>query len=111
MYYIYLNITHSEFGNVQKVYSVKFRGVRLDLGFSDFTYLLISICSIFLVGLVFGSTTADYGALITCIPGWMFYSFGWFDPLGYSAPLVLSMATVISILYIIVKRGQEAGYQ
>lgn len=110
MYYIYLNITHSEFGELQKTYSAKFRGVRLDLGFSDFTYLLISVCGIFLTGLVFGSTSADYGALITCMPGWMFYSFGWFDPLGYSAPLVLAMATVVSILYIIVKRGHEEGY-
>jgi hypothetical protein len=111
MYYISLLINHSEFGEVPKTYSVKFRGIRLDLGFEDETvYVFFAICSMFLLGLIFGGTIPDYGALIVCFGGWMFYGFGWFDPVGYSAPLVLSMATVISILYIIIQRGHKEGY-
>ncbi len=110
-YYITLLIDHTLFGQHKKIYSVKFPGVRLDLGFEDLNvYLWIAICSLFLIGMLFGRSSADQGALFVCIGGWMFFGFGWFAPVGVAAPTVLSFITALVILNIYVKRGHEAGF-
>ena len=103
---------HERWGEKIWEYGIKFKGLLSDLELPEKMYPIIAIALIFFIGGFFGASTALQGSLIVCIVSWIFYGIGWLslasDVVMISA---LSLATVMSVLGLLMDRGRKAGVQ
>ena len=103
---------HEKWGEKIWEYGIKFKGLLSDLELPEKMYPIMAIALIFFIGGFFGATTALQGSLIISIVSWIFYGIGWLslasDPVMISA---LSLATVMSILGLIMEKGRKTGVQ
>ena len=103
---------HEKWGEKIWEYGIKFKGLLSDLELPEKMYPIIAIALIFFIGGFFGATTALQGSLIVCIVSWIFYGIGWLN-LGSDVVMVgaLSLATIMSVLGLLMERGRKAGVQ
>ena len=103
---------HEDFGERIWEYGVKFKGLLTDLELPEKAYPVIAIALIFFIGGLFGATTALQGSLIVCIVSWIFYGIGWLN-LAPNKVIVsaLSLATVISVLALLMDKARKVGVQ
>jgi hypothetical protein len=108
-YFVRFIIDHNEFGEFIRDYAVKFKGLIGDLGWDEDVYPLLAFAIILFVGAMFGAVSAEQGALVCCGLGWIFYGIGWLNILGISAPIALTLATIIAIFANMIKRQRMEG--
>jgi len=103
---------HEDFGERIWEYGVKFKGLLTDLELPEKAYPVIAVALIFFIGGLFGATTALQGSLIVCIVSWIFYGIGWLN-LAPNKVMVsaLSLATVISVLALLMDKARKVGVQ
>jgi len=103
---------HEKWGEKIWEYGIKFKGLLSDLELPEKMYPIIAIALIFFIGGFFGATTALQGSLVVSIVGWIFYGIGWLS-LAPDAVMIsaLSLATVMSVLGLLMERGRKAGVQ
>ena len=104
---------NSEWGTKTWDFAVKFPGLRFDLGLPSIVYPMIAIALILFTGGLFGASSATQGSLICCLEGWIFLGMGWFSSVApaVTMTMALSLATVVSILAIIIEKGRRTGVQ
>jgi hypothetical protein len=114
-YRITLYINHSTFGEVKRTFAVKFPGLRVDIGLPYSFYPFLSCFLMFFVGAIFTKRSAEQGALIVCMMGWIFYGFEWFDSFfrytGSESSFVIALflATFVSLFTLFASKGKEEG--
>ena len=103
---------HEGYGERIWEYGVKFKGLLKDLELPEEIYPIIAIAIIFFIGGLFGATTALQGSLLICIVSWIFYGIGWLNIVPDSVMVsALSLATVMSILGLLMERARKSGVQ
>jgi len=103
---------HEGYGERIWEYGVKFKGLLKDLELPEEIYPIIAIAIIFFIGGLFGATTALQGSLLICIVSWIFYGIGWLNIVPDSVMVsALSLATVMSILGLLMDRARRSGVQ
>ena len=104
---------NSEWGTKTWDFAVKFPGLRIDLGLPSIVYPMIAIALILFTGGLFGASSATQGSLICCLEGWVFLGMGWFSSIASITTMgaALSLATVVSILAIVIEKGRRTGVQ
>ncbi len=103
---------HEDFGERIWEYGVKFKGLLTDLKLPEKAYPLMAIALIFFIGGLFGATTALQGSLIVCIVSWIFYGIGWLNLAPNKVMIsALSLATVISVLALLMEKARKVGVQ
>jgi len=109
---IRITAIHEDFGERIWEYGVKFKGLLTDLELPEKAYPVIAVALIFFIGGLFGATTALQGSLIVCIVSWIFYGIGWLN-LAPNKVMVsaLSLATVISVLALLMEKARKVGVQ
>ena len=109
---IKITALHEKWGEKIWEYGIKFKGLLSDLELPEKMYPIIVIALIFFIGGFFGASTALQGSLVVCMVSWIFYGIGWLslasDVVMISA---LSLATVMSVLGLLMDRGRKAGVQ
>jgi len=109
-YYLRFVINHTTFGERTRDFSVRFPGMLITLGLPANVYPFLAFGLIIFFGSFFGSKNAEQGALISCFIGWIMWAVDWLAILGAIAVVALSFATIISIISIIMKKGQMEGH-
>ena len=109
---IKITALHEKWGEKIWEYGVKFKGLLSDLELPEKIYPIIAIALIFFIGGFFGASTALQGSLVVSIVSWIFYGIGWLS-LASDAVMIsaLSLATVMSMLGLLMDRGHKAGVQ
>jgi len=103
---------HEGYGERIWEYGVKFKGLLKDLELPEEIYPIIAIAIIFFIGGLFGATTALQGSLLICIVSWIFYGIGWLNIVPDSVMVsALSLATVMSVLGLLMDRARRSGVQ
>lgn len=77
------------------------------MGLTDTELMLIAVFIILFTGCFFGAVSAPHAPLIMCFLGWIFLVFGWLDAIILTAAVSLTLATVLSILYLIMVRSKK----
>jgi len=109
---IRITVIHEDFGERIWEYGVKFKGLLTDLELPEKAYPVIAIALIFFIGGLFGATTALQGSLIVCIVSWIFYGIGWLNLAPNKVMIsALSLATVISVLALLMDKARKVGVQ
>lgn len=103
--YVQSNVTHSDFGTIERSYTFGFRAVPVKfLGFGEEIALLVALGMMMITAMLAGATHARQIVFVVCIEGWFFYFIGWFDSLLHrgvseaSLLLALILITVMAVL-------------
>ena len=112
-FFVRVATVNDEWGTKTWDFAVKFPGLLIDLGLPAIAYPMMAIALILFTGGLFGASSATQGSLICCLEGWVFLGMGWFATVASSGTMgmALSLATVISILAIIMEKGRRTGVQ
>jgi len=108
-YFVHYVSNHTTFGVFERQYDVSFADF-VDVGFPDEFYPVFAFAIILLSASIFTATTAPQGALVVCLVSWIMYGFGWLSILGITLPIAISLATIVSIIAIILERGRKEGH-
>lgn len=110
-YIVRLNITSSDYGYILKEFSVYFEGALVDIGIPTALLPWVAILFMLFIGGIFTASSATNGMIVVCFFGWAFWLFGWFGDLGGGILGALSIATVVSVIAIIMKNHRKEGYR
>ncbi|MDP1615214.1 MAG: hypothetical protein Q8L68_05395, partial [Methylococcales bacterium] len=110
-YFVHVAAQHNTYGTVHTTYAVKFDKTIEVTGIPNKFWLWFAISMMFFLGAVFTYRTAEHGALLICIMGWIFLAVGAFDSINKTQMGIgLSFATIIAIFALIKKHSREEGY-
>jgi hypothetical protein len=112
-FFVRVATVNDEWGSKVWDFAVKFPGLLIDLGLPSIAYPMMAIALILFTGGLFGASSATQGSLICCLEGWLFLGMGWFATVASSVTITmaLSLATIISILAIVIEKGRRTGVQ
>lgn len=112
-FFVRVATVNDEWGAKVWDFAVKFPGLLIDLELPSIAYPMMAIALILFTGGLFGASSATQGSLICCLEGWLFLGMGWFATVASSVTITmaLSLATIISILAIIIEKGRRTGVQ
>jgi hypothetical protein len=68
---------------------------------------MIATFLILFAGCLFGAVSAPHAPLVMSFLGWLFLAFGWLDAVFATASISLVLATVMSIVYLIMIRSKK----
>jgi len=109
-YHIRLDVNHGEFGEFMRDYGVRFKGMLVDLGWSEPVYLLFAIGLMLFVGAIFTATSVGVGSMVVVMLGWIFYFIGWLNYIPSSKMLIgLIFATVVALAANMAIKTQREG--
>jgi hypothetical protein len=100
-----VNATHTDFGQVKRTYTFSYKGFTVQLlGLSADVILMVALGLIFLTAMSGGILVGRPIAIVACFEMWIFYAWGWFQPMilrgmatDVSLVLAMTLATVIAI--------------
>jgi hypothetical protein len=106
-YIIRVDPTHSTW-DFQRDFAVTFPEEQFNpMGLTDTELMLIAVFIILFTGCFFGAVSAPHAPLIMCFLGWIFLAFGWLDAIILTAAISLTLATVLSVLYLMMVRSKK----
>ncbi|MDD4921630.1 MAG: hypothetical protein PHS30_04020 [Bacteroidales bacterium] len=106
-YIIRVKPTHSTW-DFERDFTVSFPEEQFNpMGLTDTELMLIAVFIILFTGCFFGAVSAPHAPLIMCFLGWIFLVFGWLDAIILTAAVSLTLATVLSVLYLIMVRSKK----
>lgn len=112
-YYIHVVAIHTTYGTIDQTYAVQFDDeVQFD-GIPQQAWLYISILIMMFTGGMFAASSAQEGAMIVCVEGWMFLFFGWFSSIDNNGIIGvgLGVATTVAIIANINKYSKKEGHE
>ncbi|MDD5048932.1 MAG: hypothetical protein PHH09_08380 [Methanoregulaceae archaeon] len=77
------------------------------MGLTDTELAMIATFLILFAGCLFGAVSAPHAPLVMSFLGWLFLAFGWLDAVFATASISLVLATVMSIVYLIMIRSKK----
>lgn len=77
------------------------------MGLTDTELAMIATFLILFTGCLFGAVSAPHAPLVMSFLGWLFLAFGWLDAVFATASISLVLATVMSIVYLIMIRSKK----
>lgn len=109
-YFVRVQPTHSTW-DFERDFSVTFPENQVNpLNLSDTELMFIAVFIILFSGLLFGAISAPHAPLIMCFLGWIFLAFGWMDAIALSAMAVLTLASVLAVLNLVMVRSKKERY-
>jgi len=109
-YHVRLDVNHSGFGEFTREYGVRFKGILVDLGWSESVYLLFAVGLMLFVGAIFTATSVGVGSMVVVMLGWIFYFIGWLNYIPGSKMLIgLIFATVVALAANMAIKTQREG--
>ena len=109
-YHIRINAESWMFGDITRDYGVRFKGILVDLGWSEPVYLLFAVGLMLFVGAIFTATSVGVGSMVVVMLGWIFYFIGWLNYIPGSKMLIgLIFATVVALAANMAIKTQREG--
>jgi len=109
-YHVSIQPTHSTW-DFERSYVVTWPKAKVNpMNLTDTELMLIASFLILFTGLLFGAISAPHAPLIMSFVGWIFWALGWFDAVTLTAMASLTLATVLSVLMLIMWRSKKERY-
>lgn len=108
-YRITITAQTTQYGTITRDYGTTFPGPLVDIGIPSGLYIYLCLGALLLFAAAGTIITGPMIGVCVCFMGWILYFMGWMFALGAIAPVALSMATILSILFYIRTRGAGDG--
>lgn len=77
------------------------------LGLTDTELMMIAMFFVIFTGCLFGAISAPNAPLAMCFMGWLMWALGWMDAMGATAVAALVLASVLSVLFLVMVRSKR----
>lgn len=109
-YHVHVDPVHSTW-DFERSYVVNFPKEKVNpLGLSDQELMMLATFLILFTGLLFGAISAPHAPLIMSFLGWIFLALGWLDAMLLTATAALTLATVLSVLTLVMVRSKKERF-
>jgi hypothetical protein len=109
-YHVHIEPTHSTW-DFERSYVVTWPKVKINpLNLSDQELMIVATFLILFTGLLFGAISAPHAPLIMCFVGWVLFILGWMDVMILTAVAALTLATVLSVLTLVMVRSKKERF-
>lgn len=109
-YHVHVDPVHSTW-DFERSYVVNFPKEKVNpLGLSDQELMILATFLILFTGLLFGAISAPHAPLIMSFMGWIFLALGWLDAMLLTATAALTLATVLSVLTLVMVRSKKERF-
>ncbi len=99
--------THNYWDFVRS-FSVTFPPEQVNpLGLTDTELMMIAAFFVIFTGCLFGAISAPHAPLAMSFMGWLMFALGWMDAMGATAIAALVLASVLSVLVLVMVRSKK----
>jgi PKD repeat protein len=94
------------YGTITREYGVSFPGPTISIGIPDSLYIWVILFILVILGAIGTVVTSPMYAFVIVFIAWAMWWFGWMFSLGIVAIPALTIATVVAIIYYLVKKQE-----
>lgn len=102
-YLVKVDAHSSKYGDIVKYQTYNFPSARYGIpGVNDdYVYMILGICIPLFIALAVSLRNVKFGPVVFCGASWAFVSLNWMTMFGLAYPLLLTVASIVSVVYLI----------